>query len=58
MPCNYDELIEFEDDIVYCCEEKGFNSKDILTQIEKTIQGLYDYNYVLDKDRLVILQGL
>jgi len=57
-PVDMDELLNSGDDVVYCCEEKGFKNSDIELQIEKFIQATFDYNYKFDKNNIIILQGL
>ena len=58
QPIDMDELLNSGDDVVYCCEEKGFKSSDIELQIEKFIQATFDYNYKFDKNNIIVLQGL
>lgn len=56
-PQNFDDALE-SGDLLFCAEEQGFTKEDILGQIEKFIQVNHDYNFKLDKDKLVILEGL
>ncbi|HEY5562730.1 MAG TPA: hypothetical protein VIK72_13420 [Clostridiaceae bacterium] len=57
-PVDMNEFFDYENDVVFCCEEKGFETKDIELQIEKFIQGVYDYNFILDRYNVIVLVGL
>lgn len=56
-PCDFDECIE-SGDILYCAKENNFTREDILGFIEKVIQVNYDYRFKIDKDKLIMLEGL
>ena len=56
-PCDFDECIE-SGDILYCAEENGYTREDILDFIEKTIQVNYNYKFKIDKEKLIVLEGL
>jgi hypothetical protein len=45
-------------DLLYCCEENGFTAEDVELQIEKCVQGIFDYRFKLDRNNLILLQGL
>lgn len=57
-PQTYDEFCENDADVFCQCEENGFKKEDVLKQIEMTIKVNYDFGYELDKDSLIILNGL
>lgn len=57
-PQSFDEMVEWNSSIIYECEENGFKKEDILTYIEMLIRVKYDYNFKLNKDDLILLEGL
>lgn len=58
-PCEgIEEYVENNGDVDYCCEENQFKVSDIGKQIEAVIKGHYDFNYILDEENLVFIQGL
>ena len=57
-PMNWEEFMEYEGDVVYCCKEKGFSVDDIKSQIEMFISSMHDYNYRFNEKDIIILEGL
>jgi len=57
-PMTFEYFLSIEDDATYCCEQNGFKVSDTELQIEKFIQSVYDFNFILDIDNVIVLEGL
>lgn len=58
-PQTYKDIEEYEDcPLTYDINGRGFKLEDMVTQIERYIQSRFDLNYKLNKDDLIILEGL
>lgn len=58
-PQTYADIEGYADShLTYDINERGFELEDMVTQIQRYIQSRFDLRYKLDKDSLIILEGL
>lgn len=57
IPQDVEDFLDCSD-IFFDAEDYGFKKEDVFNYIELKLKADYDFNFKLDKDKLVILEGL